>query len=164
MCKDEEYQQLPNIFGNRCFGCSPDNPAGLQMTFKANKESVVSILTVPEHLCGWSKVIHGGVVTTILDEVMSWTAIHLLKSLVMTKTITIDFLKPAYIDGKIKAEGRVLEVKSRHEAVMEGFIYDAKGKVCAKSIASFATFSPKVAKRLGIIKNDKHDWFKEFSN
>jgi acyl-coenzyme A thioesterase PaaI-like protein len=50
-------------------------------------------LTVPEHLCGWSKMVHGGVVTTILDEIMSWSALYLLKKVIVTRTMTIEFIK-----------------------------------------------------------------------
>ncbi len=158
--REEEYKRLPNRFVGRCFGCSPDNPSGLQMEFKAGDESVVSTLTVPDHLSGWSNMIHGGVLMTILDEVMSWSAIYFLKTLVMTQNMNIDFVKSAYVGKELKAEGRLIEVVRRHQALMEGVIYDENGDVCAKSTATFATFSVKVGKRLGIVTKDHPEWFK----
>jgi len=147
---NEKYTRLPNSGDHNCFGCSPVNQSGLQMKFYADDNSVYSDVTVPDHLCGWSNIAHGGVLTTILDEIMSWAALHFLKKITMTKTMEMEFIKPTYIDKPLKAEGRVQEVTGKHDAVLEGTIYNSKGDVCVKSTANFAIFSPKIAKRLGI--------------
>jgi uncharacterized protein (TIGR00369 family) len=150
----KKYQDLPNSSDHYCFGCSPVNPSGLQMTFSANRDTVISRVTIPEHLCGWSNIAHGGVLTTILDEIMSWAALHFVKRITMTKSMSMEFLKPVYIRTPLRAEGKVLEIIGKHEAVMEGILYNDKGAPCAKSTANFAVFSPKIAKRLGIA--DEH--------
>jgi uncharacterized protein (TIGR00369 family) len=152
-------KRLPNSETHNCFGCSPINPSGLQMKFYTNDSAVFSEIQVPAHLCGWNNLIHGGVLSTILDEIMSWAAIYLLKRITLTKSMTIDFLKPAYIDHTLKAEGKVLELKGRHEAVMEGILLNSDGTICARSTANFAIFSPAVAKRLGIANQEHLDWF-----
>ncbi len=90
----KKLRELPNSRNHNCFGCSPANPSGLQMKFLTDGEAVYSQLEVPEHLCGWSNIVHGGVLTTILDEIMSWSAIHLLKRIALTRTLTVEFLKP----------------------------------------------------------------------
>jgi uncharacterized protein (TIGR00369 family) len=137
------------------------NKSGLQMKFFVNEDAVFSEVKIPDHLCGWSNIAHGGVLTTILDEIMSWTALHFLKRITMTKSMTIEFVKPAYIRNLFKAEGKVLEVAGKHNAVMEGVIYDPNGDVCAKSTASFSIFSPKVAKRLGIADDSSLKFFED---
>lgn len=158
MKEKKEHEYLPNRFDSQCFGCGHDNHSGLKMKFISQEDSITSTVIVPEHLCGWTNTIHGGVITTILDEIMSWSAIYFLQHLVMTKKMTVDFLKQALIGTELTAEGRVQKKINRHEVVMEGFIYDLKGEICAKSVATFAMFSPKVAKRLGIIQNDNQEW------
>ncbi len=150
---------LPNSETHNCFGCSPINPSGLQMKFYANDLRVFSEVTVPQHLCGWNNLIHGGVLSTILDEIMSWSAIYLLKRITLTKSMTIDFLKPVYIDQILRAEGNVLEVRDKHEAVMEGRLLNSDGTICTRSTANFAIFSPAVAKRLGIADQEHLRWF-----
>ena len=119
---------------------------------------------MPKHLCGWNNLIHGGVLSTILDEIMSWAAIYLLKRITLTKSMTIDFLKPVYIDHTLKVEGKVLELKGKHEAVMEGILSNSDGTICTRSIANFAIFSPAVAKRLGIAAEEHLDWFERIYN
>jgi len=159
MTSTKDYQHLPNSSDHYCFGCSPVNPSGLQMNFFAGRDTVISNVTIPEHLCGWSNIAHGGVLTTILDEIMSWAALHFIKRITMTKSMNIEFIKPVYIHNPLKAEGKVLEITGKHDALMEGILYNDKGVACAKSTANFAIFSPKVAKRFGIADDDSLNFF-----
>jgi len=161
---EKDHKHLPNSRNHNCFGCSPVNPSGLQMKFYPKDSSVFSQLKVPEHLGGWNQLVHGGVLSTILDEVMSWAAIYLLKRITLTKSMTVDFLKPVYIDYPLSAEGKVLEIKGRHEAVMEGILSNSEGTICARSTANFAIFSPAVAKRLGIANEEHLSWFERIYN
>ena len=156
--------QLPNNREHSCFGCSPLNPSGLQMTFYTNETAVYSKVTVPEHLCGWNNLVHGGVLSTILDEIMSWATIYLLKQVPMTKSISVDFLKPVYVGNPLKAEGTVLDKKGKHEALMEGRIYNKDDVCCAKATGTFAVFSPAVAKRLHITDSESLKWFGRIFN
>jgi uncharacterized protein (TIGR00369 family) len=131
------------------------------MTFWADETSVTSTVTVPQHLCGWNNLVHGGVLGTILDEIMSWATIHLLKQVPMTKSISIDFIKPVYVANPLKVQGRVLDKISRREALMEGSIFNADDECCAKATGTFAIFSPAVAKRLQITDNESLRWFEQ---
>ena len=134
------------------------------MKFYTNGSSVYSQVKVPEHLCGWNQLVHGGVLSTILDEIMSWSAIYLLKQIPLTKSMTVDFIKPVYINSNLKAEGKVLEIADKHEAVMQGIIFNNEETICAKSTGKFAVFSPAVAKRLGIANEDHLKWFEKIYN
>lgn len=154
MNREKKYTRVPKRGDHMCFGCSPINPSGLQMDFYSNGESVFSWLTVPEHLCGWGNLVHGGVLSTILDEVMSWSAIYILKKVIVTKSIKIEFIKPVYIKNELTAEGKVMEIKRRNEAIMEGFIYNHKKDLCARSKGTFALIKPAVAKRLRLVDEE----------
>jgi uncharacterized protein (TIGR00369 family) len=145
------YRLLPVQDDHGCFACGPANPAGLKMRFYANRNSVVSWLTVPEHLRGWSTLVHGGVISTILDEIMSWTALHLIKSVILTKSMTIEFIKPIHVGQKLKAVGKIAGVERDREAHLEGFIYAEDDTLCARSSGAFALLKPKVALKLGIV-------------
>jgi uncharacterized protein (TIGR00369 family) len=164
MRSDQQLKPLPNSSNHNCFGCSPINPSGLRMQFYTNGEAVFSTVTVPGHLCGWNQLVHGGVLSTILDEIMSWAGIYLLKKITLTKSLTVDFIKPVYLNTNYTAEGKVLEIKGKHEAVMGGILYDAEGSICTRSTANFAVFSPAVAKRLGIADPEHLSWFETIYN
>lgn len=164
MEKSNDSKDLPNRETHNCFGCSPINASGLQMKFYTRDSAVFSRLTVPAHLCGWDRLVHGGVISTILDEIMSWTGIYMLKQITMTRSMTVEFIKPVYINSELKAEGNVLEKTGKHEALLEGRLYNEKGTLCARSRGNFAIFSPAVAKRLGIAQKEHLEWFEEIYN
>ena len=124
----ESFKQLPTSDSHNCFACSPVNSSGLRMNFFTNEEAVFSRVNIPEHLCGWNNVAHGGVVSTILDETMSWAAMYLLKRVSLTQSMTVEFIKPVSISTVMEAESRLLELKGRRDAFMEGVLTDADGK------------------------------------
>lgn len=157
----DKYQPLKTLSNHNCFGCSPHNATGLQMKFFTNQKSLVSLVTVPEHLCGWDRLVHGGVIATILDEIMSWSAITMLKRIILTKSMTVDFVKPVYIDNELKVEGKVLEHKSERDARMAGFLYNTKGELCARSQGSFALFTPEAAIKMKILSAEDVKEFEE---
>jgi uncharacterized protein (TIGR00369 family) len=153
MERREELRELPNRDDHSCFGCSPTNAYGLQMKFFTDdKQSLFSWVRVPEHLCGWDNLVHGGVLSTILDEAMGWTAIHFLKKFALTHSMTVKYLKPVYVGEEIRVEGRVLEVRGEREATAEGCIYKGEDTLCAKSTGSFRLFNAESIVRLGIMK------------
>lgn len=141
---------LPVRESNLCFGCSPMNPYGLQMRFHTNGEALFSWVTVPPHLCGWKDLVHGGVITAMLDEIMGWSALYFLKSFILTKSIAVDFLKPVYAGKSIRVEGRLAAARSEREAEMEALLYDCEGKLCSRAVGVFALFSPEKALEMGI--------------
>jgi acyl-coenzyme A thioesterase PaaI-like protein len=156
---DTDFKPLPTSADHNCFACSPANAAGLQMAFFTHEEAVYSRIAIPAHLCGWNGVAHGGVVSTILDETMSWAAMVLLKRLSFTKKITVEFFKTVAISAQMEAEGRILMVRDNREVDVEGVLTDGDGNVCAVSQGTFRIFSPAVAKRLNIVDDKMLAWF-----
>jgi len=146
-----EIKQLKNRDNHMCFGCGPANPSGLRMKFFSDDKSVFSWVKVPGHLVGWDNLVHGGILSTMLDEIMSWSAIYLLKKMILTQTMTIDFIKPVYEGTELKIAGNVFEKKSDRQAVMQGRIYNEEGVLCTESKGIYVLFEPKVAKRLNML-------------
>ena len=146
-----------------CFACGPDNPAGLRMRFFSDGEKLVTFLRVAPQHCGWSDIVHGGIVSTILDETMSWTAHHLIKKLILTKSIHVDFHRPVHVGRDIRCEGRIKTVNNPREAVLEAMIYDGSGEKCATGTGTFALLSPALARRLGVIDDRVIDSFEVFA-
>jgi acyl-coenzyme A thioesterase PaaI-like protein len=61
---------------NMCFGCSPHNERGLQLTFtQVSASGVAARYSAPAHVCGAPGVLHGGVQAAILDEAVGF-AVH----------------------------------------------------------------------------------------
>lgn len=113
------------------------------------RESVVSWLTVPDHLCGWSNLVHGGIISTMLDETMGWAGLVILEKLVVSKSIAVDFIKPLFVGKEIKVEGRVDKINSEREAVLEGYVYNDNDDICSRSTSLVSLFSFETIRKMG---------------
>lgn len=147
----ERLKLIPNREDHHCFACGPANECGLKMKFYTDDEGVYSVLTIPAHHRGWDRLVHGGITSTILDEIMSWAAIYLLKKVILTKKMTVEFLKPIYVGSQLRAEGLVKQRTGPREAVMEGFLYDAQDRLYARSEGVYALLEPKIAAKLDMM-------------
>ncbi len=146
----KNWDRIPNIDMN-CFGCGPNNHHGLKMTFETNGEKLRSTVIVPDHLRGWSNIVHGGVLSTICDEIMAWAAIYLTKRFILTRTMTTTFLKPVTTGSRLETFGFIKERTDERNALMAGEIYNEKGELCTRSMGEFVLFTPDTFKKLNII-------------
>lgn len=59
---------------DQCFGCGKNNPCGLKMEFEWDGKIAKSEFTPVEMHQGWHNIIHGGILTALLDEAMAYAA------------------------------------------------------------------------------------------
>jgi hypothetical protein len=152
MKKDITYQLLPRINSQNCFGCHPDNPVGLKMNFYEKENEIYSWLTVPGNLCGWNQMVHGGIISTILDEMMSRCAMFASDKISFTKSITIDYIRPIPTGAEIVSIARVSERVKKRELKIESQIF-FEGKKCAAGSGLFVTYTLEQIEKLGIGRN-----------
>lgn len=148
------WTPLDNI-DKHCFACGPENPHGLKMTFDTNGEKLRSRVSVPQHLRGWSNLVHGGVISTLIDEAMSWSAIHLHKRFILTKSMTVNFRKPVRIEKELTVYGYVVEKKNDRQVTMTAEIVDEDGDICATGTGEFVLFTAEQFADLNVIDNDQ---------
>jgi len=138
---DNQWRPLDNI-DPHCFACGQENPMGLKMRFETNGEKMRSQLEIPEHMHGWSKLVHGGVITTAMDEMMAWTGIHFLNRFLLTKDIKVRFKLPLYVQEAITVYGWIAEQKNDRQVILAAEIYNAKGQPAASAQGEFVLFTP----------------------
>ena len=73
----ETWPKAPvNIDRNElCFGCGKDNPIGLKLDFKWEGKTARAEFTPTEFYQGWAGIVHGGIISSLLDEAMAYAAI-----------------------------------------------------------------------------------------
>ena len=114
-----------------CWVCGQDNPIGLRArSFKVGERVELPFVTREEH-AGWSDVIHGGFVATVLDEVMTWAAILGSSKPVFAADFTVRLLDPLRAGLACTAVARLKENRRRVFDV-ESWLEDAGGKVWAR--------------------------------
>ena len=137
-----------------CFGCGPENSQGLKMCFESNGKQIRSKVSVKRKFRGWSNLIHGGILSTMLDETMSWTVIHFTGKFMLTRSMTVTFKKPVRVGAVLTVIGFVKKQSSERRAVAVAEIHDETGDLCAVSEGDFALFSKKHFLRMGIMAKE----------
>lgn len=156
---DKNFVELPNYDQSICFACGPVNDRGLKMKFYGNDKLVYSNITLPDYVAGWNGVSHGGIVSTLLDETMSWGAMHLLKRLVFTKNMTVNYIKPVPVSEMLRVESRVKELISPKEAIMSAKIFKGEGELCASSTGLFFLMDKERINKLGFVDQKEIDFY-----
>ena len=116
-----------------CFVCGKKNLAGLKIEFRENPQSkeVEASVVFPPHLQGWKDTVHGGLLATVLDEIMIKAAAATNIKCV-TAEINVKYKKPAFIGKTYQAYGKVLEARGRI-ITAESRISDATGQIYAQA-------------------------------
>jgi uncharacterized protein (TIGR00369 family) len=131
------YQFEPH----RCFACGELNEHGLQLVLHADETGCWTELSLDERFQGWDSVAHGGIVATILDEVMAWSVIG-RGTWGVTARMGLSFHKPISTGRPIRAEGRVIEAR-RRTVRTEGRVLDAEtGTVLASGEGVYMAVPP----------------------
>jgi len=121
---------------HNCFACGSLNIHGLHLELHAGGDRCWTELELDRRFEGWEGIAHGGIVCTILDEVMAWALVdHDLWG--VTARLNVDFRRPVPIGRRIRGEGRVRETK-RRVIYAEGVLVDAEdGTELARAEATF---------------------------
>jgi acyl-coenzyme A thioesterase PaaI-like protein len=123
---------------NGCFVCGPGNPIGLKLTFRLDGDVCRSEFTADERHSGYRDVTHGGIVFSLLDDVMAnWLWLQGVQC--FTAKADIRYRAQLPIGVPVALEGRCLKRKGRL-ALMAGRVLRADdGQVVAEATASFMT-------------------------
>ena len=82
-----------NHEGYNCFGCSPDNPIGLHLEFYEDGDYIVSTWHPDHNYQGWVDTMHGGILSTLIDEVCGWVVTRKLQTSGYTVQLNVKFRK-----------------------------------------------------------------------
>jgi uncharacterized protein (TIGR00369 family) len=127
---------------NRCFGCGPANPGGLQLEFLLSEDrSVVCLTTVSDAFEGHPGFVHGGVIATLLDEAMS-KSVRARGLTAMTGKMDIHYRRPVPSHTPIRLEGKLVRSEGRKHWT-EARILNAKGTELAESNGLYIELKPK---------------------
>lgn len=119
--------------GYKCFGCAPDNEHGLRLVFLEDGDDVVAIWKPEPCYQGWLDTLHGGIQSTLMDELAGWVVFRKLQTAGVTSRLDARFLKSISTNEPfLTIRGRIKERK-RAAVFIETEIYDSKGELCARA-------------------------------
>ena len=141
------YNPYKNLEGYNCFGCSPNNQLGLRMEFYEDGDYIFSNWEPKNHLAGYGNILHGGIQSTILDEIASWVVYTKVRTAGVTATLNVKYKNTVYTDkGSLHVRARLKE-QNKKFAIIHAEIVNADGKVCSEAEIKYFIFPLEIAKR-----------------
>lgn len=117
-----------------CFGCGPHHTRGLQMTFAVEGEEVVTRVTPDVIYEGPPGMVHGGIQSTLADELAAWTLIGLRGRMGFTFSMQLRLLRPARLGVELVGRGRVVDEREGAYTLRVAFQQDGKTTLTGKVI------------------------------
>ena len=127
---------------NPCFGCGGGNARGMRLAFEfdeSNQRVIGHFRLGPEYQ-GATGFIHGGIIATVLDEVMS-KASRFSNVRAVTAELTVEYLRPVRVEEELRVEGFATRRNGR-ELYHEGEIRNAAGVLLARGRGLFVIIDP----------------------
>jgi acyl-coenzyme A thioesterase PaaI-like protein len=120
-----------------CFVCGHENPAGLRLEFQMGKKCASARWTTRAGWESFQGIIHGGVISTVMDEAMS-KAIISEGYEALTAELRIRFSMKVRVDEELNVRGWVVSVQKR-KILAEAALTTVDGTEKAHAWATFLT-------------------------
>ena len=127
----DEIEQYENSW---CFACGKDNPIGLKLEMNIADDKNTAYFTPQKNHESYGDRMHGGLISTLLDEVMGNYVFKTQGRPAYTADIEIRFREAVRIGETIKIEGWVTKHRGRL-FLTQGLITKADGTVVAEATA-----------------------------
>lgn len=120
-----------------CVVCSPQVPHGLGVQFETTEDGgVEGTFFCQDRFSGYSGLLHGGVISALLDGAMT-NCLFAHGTVAVTAELTVRFRHPITLDAPVTVSAKI--VRSCHPLhVLEGRIVQA-GQLKAKGTGKFMT-------------------------
>ena len=138
---NETKTPIPILEGHDCFACGTNNPIGLKLNFYRQGNSICSDVVLSKNHVGWQDMAHGGIISTLLDEVMSWTVIYFKKAFSVTRQIQVRYLRPVPVEVPVTVKGTITSDKTSRSCQAEAVLLDSEGNILAKGEGEFVILS-----------------------
>jgi acyl-coenzyme A thioesterase PaaI-like protein len=124
-------KELPHT--HHCFVCGESNSRGLNLRFHTNGTEVEADYVPAAEHSGFSRTVHGGLLSTVLDEIMVWACAVGAGKFAYCAELNVRFLKPVQ-------PGQRLQVRARLTGNKRDRLYEAEGEVvCGTEVHARAT-------------------------
>lgn len=108
-------ENMPIENNNKCFVCGENNPYGFKVKpqVKNGGAEVYIECIPPNHMQGWAGILHGGIISTLLDEVITHIGIESYSGPAVTAQLEVRFRKPAPTGVKLLISAERIKMSRR---------------------------------------------------
>jgi uncharacterized protein (TIGR00369 family) len=125
---------------HNCFACGDKNPIGMKLHIELGEGEATTSWTPARDYVGWEDKVHGGLLATLLDEVMAW-APSSYDSWAVTAEMNIRYRSPANPGETLSARGWV-DQRRRRIYHVRGEVHGQDGRLVAEAEGRFLGASP----------------------
>src|SRR5437667_1987836 len=100
-----------------CFVCGESNPVGLKLRFETDGRIVQARFRPRMEHVGFKQTIHGGLIATLLDEIMVWACAVQTRRFAFCAELNVRFLSPVRPEEELVAVGEL--VSNRRDKLFE---------------------------------------------
>ena len=118
-----------------CFGCGEHNPIGLHLAFWWEGDTYYTRFTPLRVHQGWQGRTHGGMLSLVLDEMLSRSALERHGLDWVTAEMTVRLRKPAPVGKPLLVQARVDRVRSQIILTSAEVLDDETGAILATGSA-----------------------------
>jgi acyl-coenzyme A thioesterase PaaI-like protein len=131
---------------SKCFVCGDKNDIGLKIDFFYKDEKATAEYTPTPEFEGYKEILHGGIISALLDEVMIKSIIA-KEIFTLTSRIDVRFKNLARIGEKLLLEGWIKEDR-RRLILAEGKAFRQGGEVIAEAQGTYFKVKGKIKEQL----------------
>jgi uncharacterized protein (TIGR00369 family) len=117
-----------------CFACGSENPVGLRLIFESTAPGVIAYFTPTKEYQGFVNILHGGIISTLLDEAMAH-AVLAKGHQGVTARMEVKFKRPVVMGEQLCVKGEIVLAKGKlirtHGAIVQN------GQIAATAEADF---------------------------
>lgn len=131
--------------GYNCFACCPTNEHGLQMDFFEDGEYVCANWTPKTHFEGYPNILHGGIQSTLLDEIAAWAVYIKGRTSGVTSRMNVKYHKPVAVkENTLLLRAKITETR-RQFVTIKAELINSDGEVCSEAELVYYMFPKDVA-------------------
>jgi acyl-coenzyme A thioesterase PaaI-like protein len=146
-----------------CFMCAPseNNPRGLHLEFTETPTGgAQTVFRLPSYLQSYPGFLHGGIVSSILDETMGYAGVFRWGSLPLTRKLTVSYRRPVEADKEYLCRAEIVKVTDEGYSSTSFISFPGRGKMVLAE-ADFVRPTKEQAARL-MPGRDGEGWFRFF--
>lgn len=130
------HEALPANY-RECFVCGENNEHGIKfLDIRRDGDVVRGTFDPQPFLQGFPKVMHGGIVFALLDEVMAYSCVLVAGKWAATAKTEVKFRRATPVDQTLTAEGGIIKGDGRRFTTWAK-LRDGDGNVTAEATALF---------------------------
>lgn len=121
---------------HHCFACGTTNRHGLGLVLHVEPRSAWTTFELGDDFQGWDGIAHGGIIATVLDEVMAWSLAG-ADEWGVTARMALEFRRPVPLNVELRADATVTRARRRLIETSARLVAVGSGELLATATGTY---------------------------